>query len=65
LGVIFKLAPSEKMKAPFLNPKGALGPFFKNPRSNTEFQPNLARNLLGGWGFIFVQIKGLVPFGAQ
>jgi len=30
-----------------------------------QFQPNLAENLLGGWGFRFVQIKGLVPFGAK
>jgi len=25
----------------------------------------LAGNMLGGWGFRFVQIKGLAPFGAQ
>jgi len=30
-----------------------------------KFQPNLAGNMLEGWGFRFVQIKGLVPFGAQ
>jgi len=30
-----------------------------------QFQPNLAGNMLGGWGFRFVQIKGLAPFGAQ
>jgi len=28
-----------------------------------QFQPNLAGNMLGGWGFRFVQIKGLVPLG--
>jgi len=28
-----------------------------------QFQPNLARNMLVGWAFRFVQIKGLVPFG--
>jgi len=25
-----------------------------------QFQPNLAGNMLGGWGFRFVQIKGLI-----
>jgi len=30
-----------------------------------QFQPNLAENVLGKWGFRFVQIKGLAPFGAQ
>jgi len=30
-----------------------------------QFQPNLAGNMLDGWGFRFVQIKGLAPFGAQ
>jgi len=30
-----------------------------------QFQPNLAGIMLVGWGFRFVQIKGLVPFGAQ
>jgi len=30
-----------------------------------EFQPNLAGNMLGGWEFRFVQIKGLALFGAQ
>jgi len=30
-----------------------------------QFQPNLAGNMLGGWGFRFVQIKGLAPFGAK
>jgi len=30
-----------------------------------QFQPNLVGNMLGGLGFRFVQIKGLVPFGAQ
>jgi len=25
----------------------------------SQFQPNLAGNMLGGWGFRFVQIKGL------
>jgi len=30
-----------------------------------QFQLNLAENMLGGWGFRFVQIKGLAPFGSQ
>jgi len=30
-----------------------------------QFQPNLAGKMLGGWGFILVQIKGLAPFGSQ
>jgi len=30
-----------------------------------QFQQNLAGNMLGGWGFRFIQIKGLAPFGAQ
>jgi len=30
-----------------------------------QFQPNLAGNMLGGWGFRYVQIKGVAPFGAQ
>jgi len=30
-----------------------------------QFQPNMAGNMLGGWGFRFVQTKGLAPFGAQ
>jgi len=30
-----------------------------------QFQPDLVGNMLGGWGFRFVQIKGLAPFGAQ
>jgi len=30
-----------------------------------QFQPNLTGNMLGWWGFIFVQIQGLAPFGAQ
>jgi len=30
-----------------------------------QFQQNLVENMPGGWGFIFVQIKGLAPFGAQ
>jgi len=30
-----------------------------------QFQLNLAGNMPGGWGFRFVQIKGLAPFGAQ
>jgi len=30
-----------------------------------QFQPNMAGNLLGGWRFRFVQIKGMAPFGAQ
>jgi len=29
-----------------------------------QFQPNLAGNMLGGWGFRFVHIKGLAPFGS-
>jgi len=30
------------------------------------FQPHLVGNVLEGWGFIFVQIKGLAAlFGAQ
>jgi len=27
-----------------------------------QFQPNLVGNMLGGWRFRFVQMKGLVPF---
>jgi len=30
-----------------------------------QFQPNLAGNMHEGWGFRFVQTKGLAPFGAQ
>jgi len=30
-----------------------------------QFQPNLAGNMLGRWGFRFVKIKGLARFGAQ
>jgi len=30
-----------------------------------QFQPNLAGNMPGGWGFRFVQVKVLAPFGAQ
>jgi len=30
-----------------------------------QFQPNVAENMPGGWGFRFVQIKGLAHFGAQ
>jgi len=30
-----------------------------------QLEPNLAGNMLGRWGFTFVQIKGLAPFGAQ
>jgi len=30
-----------------------------------QFQPNLTGNMLGSWGFRFVQIKGLAPFGVQ
>jgi len=30
-----------------------------------QFQPNLSGNMPRGWGFRFVQIKGLAPFGAQ
>jgi len=29
------------------------------------FQPNLVGIMLGGWGFRFVQIKGLASFGVQ
>jgi len=29
-----------------------------------QFQSNLVGNMPGGWGFIFVQIKGLAPFVA-
>jgi len=29
------------------------------------FQPNLTENMFGRLGFTFVQIKGMVPFGAQ
>jgi len=25
----------------------------------------LTGNVLGGWGFRFIQIKGLAPFGAE
>jgi len=28
-----------------------------------QFQPNLVGNMLGGWGFRFIQIKGLAPLG--
>jgi len=27
-----------------------------------QFQPNMVGNMLWGWGFRFVQIKGLAPF---
>jgi len=30
-----------------------------------QFQPNMIGNMLWGWGFIFVQIKDLAPFGVQ
>jgi len=30
-----------------------------------QFQPNLARNMIEGWGFSFVQIQGMAPLGAQ
>jgi len=30
-----------------------------------QFQPNMAGNMLGRWGFRFIQIKGLAPFGAE
>jgi len=30
-----------------------------------QFQPNLVGNMLGSWGFRFIQIKGLVTFGVQ
>jgi len=30
-----------------------------------KYHPNLIGNMLGEWGFRFVQIKGLAPFGAQ
>jgi len=29
-----------------------------------QFQPHLTGNMLRGWGFRYVQIKGLAPFGA-
>jgi len=28
-----------------------------------QFQPNLVGNMLGKWGYRFVQIKELAPFG--
>jgi len=31
--------------------------FFQDPLG--QFQPSLAGNIPGGWGFIFVQIKAL------
>jgi len=30
-----------------------------------QFQPDMAGNMIGRWGFRFVQIKGLAAFGAQ
>jgi len=30
-----------------------------------QYQPNLAENMPGGWGFRFVQIKVLASFGVQ
>jgi len=30
-----------------------------------QFQPNLAENMPGGWGFRCFQTKGLAPFGAK
>jgi len=43
--------------------------FFLQTTSSQEplgqFQPNLVGNMLGGWGFRFVRIKGPAPFGAQ
>jgi len=30
-----------------------------------QFQPNLVGNMLGGWGFRCVQIKGMAPFGSN
>jgi len=30
-----------------------------------QFQPKLVGNMIEGWGFRFVQIKGLAPFGVQ
>jgi len=30
-----------------------------------QFQRSWAENMLGGWGFRFVQIKGLGPYGSQ
>jgi len=30
-----------------------------------QFQPNLAENIPGGWGFRIVQTKGLAPFVVQ
>jgi len=31
----------------------------------SQFESNLAGSMLGGWGFISVQMKGLAPFGSQ
>jgi len=30
-----------------------------------QFQPKFVGNMLGGWGFRFVQIMGLAPFGSS
>jgi len=30
-----------------------------------QFQLNLVGNMLGRWGYRYVQIMGLAPFGAQ
>jgi len=30
-----------------------------------QFQPNLVGNMPGRWGFRFIQIKELAPFGDQ
>jgi len=30
-----------------------------------HFQQNFVGNMLGGWGFRFVHINGLAPFGVQ
>jgi len=30
-----------------------------------QFQPNMVRNMLGGWGFRCVQIKGLALLGPK
>jgi len=49
-----------------LRPLGPLVPlndFFS--RTNRPISTKLGRNMLRGWGFRFVEIKGLAPFGAQ
>jgi len=37
----------------------------KSSSQQPLFQSILAGNMAGGWGFRFVQIKGLAPFGAH